>query len=68
MTEMLLDGIETRPGFFDLNQLPPYNCPPLPNARRVSAGTIALPTYVGLSNEEIDRIASSFRTRLNASQ
>lgn len=68
MAEMLLDGIETRPGFFDLNQLPPYDCPALPNARRVSAGTIALPTYVGLSNDEIDRIASSFRTKLNVSR
>ena len=64
MAGMAEDGIETRPGFYDLSLLPPYGCPLLPIARRVSASTIALPTYVGLSSDDLDRICDSFRTRL----
>jgi perosamine synthetase len=65
MAGMADDGIETRPGFYDLSLLPPYGCPPLPNACRVSAGTIAFPTYVGLGSDDLDRICDSFRTRLH---
>ena len=64
MAGMAEDGIETRPGFYDLSLLPPYDCPPLPVARRVSAGTIALPTFVGLRPDDIDRICDSLRTQL----
>jgi perosamine synthetase len=65
MAGMADDGIETRPGFYDLSLLPPYGCPPLPNARRVSASTIAFPTYVGLGSDDLDRICDSFRTWLH---
>lgn len=65
MAGMTNDGIETRPGFYDLSLLPPYGCPPLPIARHVSASTIALPTYVGLNSDDLDRICESLRTRLN---
>jgi perosamine synthetase len=64
MAGMADDGIETRPGFYDLSLLPPYGCPPLPVARRVSASTIALPTFVGLRSDDLDRICDSFRTHL----
>ena len=64
MAGMAGDGIETRPGFYDLSLLPPYDCPPLPVARRVSASTIALPTFVGLGSDDLDRICDSFRTHL----
>jgi perosamine synthetase len=66
MAGMLEDGIETRPGFYDLSQLAPYDCPPLPVAQRVSAGTISLPTYLGLSESDIERICDSFRKQLYA--
>jgi perosamine synthetase len=65
MARMADDGIETRPGFYDLSLLPPYCCPPLSIARRVSASTIALPTYVGLTSSDLDRICDSFRTHLH---
>jgi perosamine synthetase len=65
MAGMTNDGIETRPGFYDLSLLPPYGCPPLPIASHVSASTIALPTYVGLNSDDLDRICESLRTRLN---
>jgi perosamine synthetase len=64
MVAMAAEGIETRPGFYDLSLLPPYNCPPLPVAQRISAGTISLPTYVGLGAADIDRICDSFRKQL----
>jgi perosamine synthetase len=64
---MAADGIETRPGFYDLSQLPPYDCPPLPVAQRISAGTISLPTYLGLTGTDIDRICDSFRKHLRDS-
>lgn len=66
MAGMAADGIETRPGFYDLSLLPPYDCPPLPVAQRVSAGTISLPTYLGLSESDIERICDSFRKQLHA--
>jgi len=66
MAEMASDGIETRPGFYDLALLPPYACPELPVSRAVSARTIALPTYIGLSPEDLDRICESLQTRLDA--
>ncbi len=61
---MAADGVETRPGFYDLSLLPPYGCPPLPVAQRVSASTIALPAFVGLTTDDIDRICGSFETHL----
>ena len=64
MAAMADDGIETRPGFYDLSLLPPYGCPPLPVACRVSASTIALPTFVGLRSDDLDRICDSFSTHL----
>jgi perosamine synthetase len=68
MAGMANDGIETRPGFYDLSLLPPYDCPPLPVARRVSASTIALPTFLGLCSDDLDRICDSFRTHLARSE
>jgi perosamine synthetase len=64
MAGMADDGIETRPGFYDLSLLPPYCCPPLPVARRVSASTIALPTFVGLRSDDLNRISDSLRAHL----
>jgi perosamine synthetase len=64
MAGMADDGIETRPGFYDLSLLPPYGCPPLPVARRVSASTIALPTFVGLRPDDLERICDSLRYHL----
>lgn len=66
MCGMAADGIETRPGFYDLSLLPPYKCPPRSNSLRVSASTIALPTYVGLTDDDIDRICRSLQTHLAA--
>lgn len=68
MSAMADEGIETRPGFYDLSLLPPYGCPPLPVARHVSASTIALPAFVGLTTDDFDRICQSFENHLRASE
>jgi perosamine synthetase len=64
MERMAADGIETRPGFYALNLLAPYHSPELPEASRISAGVIVLPTFVGLSHAELERICDSLRTHL----
>lgn len=68
MERMAADGIETRPGFYALNLLAPYRCPELPAASRISAGVIVLPTFVGLSQAEMERVCDSLRTHLRETQ
>lgn len=54
------EGIETRPGFYDLAQLPPYGCPALPVAAKVSRTVLSLPTYPDLSDADIAFICRVF--------
>lgn len=68
MAKMTADGIETRPGFYDLSLLPPYACPRLPVSHAVSARTIALPAYVGLASEDLDRICESLQAHVDATR
>ena len=58
-------GIETRPGFYALSSLSPYNCPELPNARRIAASVISLPTYPSLADQTIERICDELRHALD---
>jgi perosamine synthetase len=58
-------GIETRPGFYALSTLPPYGCPELPNASRVAASVISLPTYPSLADQTIERICDELRRALD---
>lgn len=60
MTNMSRDGIETRPGFYALSLMPPYDAPDLPNCLKASAGIISLPTFVGISEDQIERVCGSF--------
>lgn len=66
MTALLDDGIETRPGFYALNLLPPYDCPDLPNARNASASIVSLPTFFGMTDEQIDYISERFLQHVRA--
>ena len=54
------NGIETRPGFYALSLMPPYDAPVLPNCLMASAGIISLPTFFGMSEEQIDRVCDCF--------
>ena len=55
MKEMEQRGIETRPLFYPVYQMPPYkeNSASCPIAERLSSRGINLPTHAGLSNENI---------------
>jgi perosamine synthetase len=56
------EGIETRPLFYPMTLMPPYQEPvqgPFPNAEAMSARGINLPTHAGLSDLDMDRIVST---------
>lgn len=61
MAAMLADGIETRPGFYALSLMPPYDAPDLPRVLAASAGIISLPTFFGLTEQQIEYICDRFR-------
>ncbi len=53
-------GIETRPVFYPLHQMPPYRDPsPYPVADDWAARGISLPTFELLTREQVDRVASA---------
>ncbi len=58
MAGLLDDGIETRPGFYALSLMPPYDCPTLPNSLYASASILSPPTFPGLEDDAIDRICA----------
>lgn len=62
------DGIETRPFFYPMHILPPYkNLQPLeqfPIANRISAQGINIPTYGGISEQDIEHISNRIKARL----
>lgn len=73
MTLMAAEGVETRPTFVPMHEQHPhvtrtgydrwgaYVFPPnFPVSDRVSRQGISLPTYVGLSEDDVDRIVDSF--------
>ncbi|MBI4917333.1 MAG: DegT/DnrJ/EryC1/StrS family aminotransferase [Acidobacteria bacterium] len=52
-------GIETRPAFHPLHSLPPYADPArpsLPVAERVGRRALSLPTWAGLTRDDVDRV------------
>jgi perosamine synthetase len=52
-------GVETRPLFFPIHTMPPYQGPgPFPVAERISASGISLPSGADLTFEQIDRVVS----------
>ena len=58
-------GIETRPFFIPVHEMPPYrgdDSPPLPVTRRLAAQGMNLPTYAGLSDGEVDRVVEAVRS------
>lgn len=61
MARMAGAGIETRPVFYPMHQLPPYrdDTSSFPVADRLAAGGINLPTHSGLSETDVDRIVAA---------
>jgi perosamine synthetase len=61
------DGIETRPFFYPVHTLPPYEgeAEPLPVATDVAARGLCLPTWNGLSDEDVDYVSERLVARLD---
>jgi len=57
---MTAKGIETRPGFYALSDMPIYQTDILQNSSEIANTVISLPSYTMISNDEIDRICSVF--------
>lgn len=59
--ELKSQGIETRPGFVPMSQLPMYaSGRHLPVSSALAQTVLCLPTYAGLTFEEVDRICDVF--------
>lgn len=57
------ENIESRPVFFPIHHMPPYASEiTLPTAERISNNGIVLPSYVGIQEDEIQRICKIIRT------
>jgi perosamine synthetase len=67
MAELDQGGIETRPFFFPVHQLPPYRSSrraglgDLPVTQRLSSLGLNLPTFPGLQDSAIDRVVTAIR-------
>ncbi len=63
MARLLADGIETRPFFYSLQELPPYAdaTGTFEVATRLSGQGISLPTHAGLNEEDVAYVCSRLR-------
>ncbi|MDR7417464.1 MAG: DegT/DnrJ/EryC1/StrS family aminotransferase [Armatimonadota bacterium] len=67
MARLADQGIETRPVFYPLHMLPPYRTRPdarFPVAERVASRGINLPTWAGLTRDDVGVIACAVRESL----
>ncbi|MBX5496049.1 MAG: DegT/DnrJ/EryC1/StrS aminotransferase family protein [Bryobacteraceae bacterium] len=65
--KMRQDGIETRPTFGCVHKMPMYAAQErLPTAESVSARGVSLPSYPGLTDDDVDRVTSSLRGAIEA--
>ncbi|MGZ3863614.1 MAG: aminotransferase class I/II-fold pyridoxal phosphate-dependent enzyme [Bacteroidia bacterium] len=65
MDKMLKNGVETRPAFFPLHQMPPYKDYPtkssFENADHISAQGISLPSSVNITEQELENIKQALQ-------
>jgi perosamine synthetase len=62
MGHMLEEGIETRPVFYPMHVLPPYQgttSRSFPVAEAIAKDGISLPTWEGLTEEDVERVCTS---------
>jgi perosamine synthetase len=64
--KMLKNGVETRPAFYPLHEMPPYKNFPtksnFENAKHISAQGISFPSSVNITQEELDNIANALQS------
>jgi len=61
IAELLKRNIETRPGFYPFSIMPLYKAEQLPIAESISRNVISLPSYVSISDDDIDYICSQLK-------
>jgi perosamine synthetase len=67
MAQLSEDGVETRPVFYPMHQLPPYaQEDTFPVSTELARRGISLPTHVNLTDDDLDRVADRFLARLAA--
>ena len=66
MNFLLTEGIETRPFFYPVSQMPFYENSINPNSEKLSETGLNVPSYPTLSNEDVKWICSIIRKRLKA--
>lgn len=61
-------GVETRPAFYPLHHLPPYEDPSLrlPVTESIAARGLCLPTHAGLSETDIERVVAELARAVGA--
>jgi perosamine synthetase len=68
--KLLLNGIDTRPVFFPMHEMPPYaryECGPIVHSVEISRSGLSLPSSVTISDEEIDYVSVALdRTAVSA--
>ena len=69
MEELLQEGIETRPFFYPLHTMAPYAGSPadaFPVAEDLAARGLCLPTWNGLTDDDVDRVSERLAAALAA--
>jgi perosamine synthetase len=67
MSTLLSEGIETRPVFYPAHHMPMYRSPlHLPVAESIAMRGISLPSYPGLTGQDVERVAAALRSALRA--
>jgi len=61
MNRMGEEGIETRPGFYPFSAMPLYRTPALSVASRIAGEILILPSFTGLTSDEISRVCDSLK-------
>jgi perosamine synthetase len=69
IVRLAADGIETRPTFVPVHTLPPYRDPAvsLPIAEGLGAHGLSLPTYAGLTENDVEYVAQALRRHVTRS-
>jgi perosamine synthetase len=65
MVEMKKQGVDSRPYFYPMSEMPYFERANTPVSHDVASRGINLPTFVGIKEEQIERVANTF---LNALQ
>ena len=61
IAELMKRNVETRPGFYPFSVMPLYDAASLPVAELISRNVISLPSYISISDENIDYVCNQLK-------